>query len=1038
MRRLLAALTSVIAATAPTAAVAPRDRCPESASNAGTPLLRDTIVQDLGPLTAAESRTRAIEGNARHAYRIFLRTGEAARVTVSSQGISLMLSIREPNGTTIAGLDMPSAIVVASETGEYRVITEPQFRALHGGRYRIALRDRRSASRRDRLAYEAQSLLACAMSFRSNAPLQVIQFSEEGSRRAHDAGESALEVRNLFLLGEAKGHLGDFDGAVSTWTRLITGAARIGDSNLTGVTLSSRGRLYLRLGDIAKAQADLNRAAAILAKTGDPYLEAVNGGTLAELAMQTGEIQKALRLYERLLAMTRLTGDKLREGVNLNDLAVAYQRAGDLRRSRVLYDEALVLVRKYGDDRNVAATLHNMGVLRIALDDPRGAIALFEESLRRRGAIDPYGRAVTLGQLGRAYAAAKEQQLARAKLEEALALRAENDVAGRAFVLERLAAVLADAGETDRALDTYAQALGLHRRARQRLGEADALYGLARVLYSQGRLEEAADRIRETLDIVESVRWSAGSRNLRAYFVGAVHDYYATEIDVLMAMHGRSPHASFDARAFEASERGRARSLQEFLADAHAAQRLSRPRGSEAAALLQKQRELGQLLAIRGEQQVRLGSRPHSPQDETALASEVEELSRRYDEIETEIERSGRGPVSDAARSRPPAVTLADVQQLLDGDTMLLEYALGGERSYVWAVTRDSFATYELPARREIESAVRTLRARWSGGGDPVTAGSPEADALGTMLLAPLETSATKRRLLVVPDGALNLIPFGALLLRNRPLLADREIAQLPSAGTLAMLREIRSSRMRAPGTIALFADPVYDVADPRVRANKLQPRLREVGSVVRPASLQETQDSTPPLARLPFSRMEANSILALVPAAGRLQALDFRANRSAITSSDLSGFRILHFATHAVLNQGNPDLSGIVLSLVDSSGSDQPGFVSLLDIVKLNLRAELVVLSACQTAVGDEVAGEGVSSMARAFMQAGATRVVASMWKVDDSATAELMRRFYGAMFGPARLAPAAALRRAQLEVRAMPRWSQPRFWAAFVLLGD
>jgi CHAT domain-containing protein len=173
------------------------------------------------------------------------------------------------------------------------------------------------------------------------------------------------------------------------------------------------------------------------------------------------------------------------------------------------------------------------------------------------------------------------------------------------------------------------------------------------------------------------------------------------------------------------------------------------------------------------------------------------------------------------------------------------------------------------------------------------------------------------------------------------------------------------------------------------------------------------------------------------VPAENRFEALDFAASRANATSAELGQYQIVHFATHGLINNRHPELSGIVLSLVDEQGRTQNGFLRLYEIYNLKLAADLVVLSACQTAVGEEIKGEGLLGLTRGFMYAGAPRVVATLWQVDDRATAELMRRFYQKMLGEG-LRPAAALKAAQVSMQSDSRWRSPHYWAAFTLQGE
>jgi CHAT domain-containing protein len=190
-------------------------------------------------------------------------------------------------------------------------------------------------------------------------------------------------------------------------------------------------------------------------------------------------------------------------------------------------------------------------------------------------------------------------------------------------------------------------------------------------------------------------------------------------------------------------------------------------------------------------------------------------------------------------------------------------------------------------------------------------------------------------------------------------------------------------------------------------------------------------------ITRLPFTRIEADGVLATASPDQSLKATDFRANRETATSPELSQYRYVHFATHGILNSEHPELSGIVFSLVNENGKPVDGFLRLHDIYNLNLPADLVVLSACQTGLGKEIRGEGLIGLTRGFMYAGSPRVVASLWKVDDAATAELMKRFYRGMLKD-KLTPAAALRAAKVEMWKQKRWNAPFYWAAFELQGE
>jgi CHAT domain-containing protein len=241
------------------------------------------------------------------------------------------------------------------------------------------------------------------------------------------------------------------------------------------------------------------------------------------------------------------------------------------------------------------------------------------------------------------------------------------------------------------------------------------------------------------------------------------------------------------------------------------------------------------------------------------------------------------------------------------------------------------------------------------------------------------------------------------------------------------------------------LADPVFSTTDERFKANAgtKDQRSEPAEAVASTRIIEHLADDSAGdagrlvIRRLRFTRQEAEQILTVAPRAANLKAVDFKASRATVTGGDLSQYRYVHFATHGYLDSERPDLSAIVLSLVDEQGKPQDGFLRAHEIYNLNLPAELVVLSACQTGLGKEIKGEGLVGLTRGFMYAGSRRVVVSLWNVNDKATAELMQRFYRGILKDHET-PAASLREAQTEMWRQKRWQSPYYWAAFVLQGD
>jgi CHAT domain-containing protein len=392
-------------------------------------------------------------------------------------------------------------------------------------------------------------------------------------------------------------------------------------------------------------------------------------------------------------------------------------------------------------------------------------------------------------------------------------------------------------------------------------------------------------------------------------------------------------------------------------------------------------------------------------------------------------------------------LTAGEIQRhLLDPETILLEIHLGPRRSVLWAVTIDAVESHELPPRAVIEKAAR--RAHELLGVSHLreyrAASSHALSELSRIVLGPVADRLVEQetaRLLISGAGALKLVPFAALPVPGdgdpEPLVARHEIVSVPSASALAVLRGQAAGRPRPPGTVAVLADPVFERTDPRFEGSggsdapaidASAPGARDAGDPAVPAGH---------LRRLRYSSAEAEAILRFAGNGRSHRALGFEATREAAASPALGGYRIVHFATHGALDDEHPELSHLVFSRFDAAGHPRDGVLFAHQIDDLELPVDLVVLSACETALGKEVRGEGLVGLTQGFFHAGAQRVLVSLWQVDDRATAELMARFYEGLLAEGLPAP-AALRRAQLAVRGEVGWRAPYYWAGFVLQGD
>jgi len=541
-----------------------------------------------------------------------------------------------------------------------------------------------------------------------------------------------------------------------------------------------------------------------------------------------------------------------------------------------------------------------------------------------------------------------------------------------------------------------------------------------------------------------------------------------------MDQHKAEPTKRFDALAVEISERQRARSLLDLLGEARADLR----RGLDAA-LIERERDLGRKLNDKARRLTQAGK----PEQAAALKQEISQLENDYERAQAAIRKASP---RYAALVQPQPLKLTEIQAQLDADSLLLEYSLGEERSYLWAISKDSLSSYELPKGELIDKNARqvyallTVRGTNKSGetalqrSERVTQGETAlvaaAQSLSQTLLGPVAAQLRNKRLVIVADGALQYIPFAMLpkpkdeggrikdergkrrsadhaSMVSQPLIVGHEVVSLPSASALAIQRGELIGRQAAPKMLAVIADPVFDRTDERFKTkavdqNEAQPQtvaFNDVRSIEHLAGSDEKSVATRRLVipRLPFTRQEATRLLALTPKSSSFGAIDFQANRATILNGDLSQYRYVHFATHGLLDSERPGLSSLVLSMVDPQGKPQDGFLRANDIYNLKLPAELVVLSACQTGLGKEIKGEGLVGLTREFMYAGAARVVVSLWNVNDKATADLMTKFYEKMLKQGQR-PAAALRAAQVEMWQQKQWQSPYYWAAFTMQGE
>lgn len=820
------------------------------------------------------------------------------------------------------------------------------------------------------------------------------------------------------------------DRALQIWRELQ-------DKRGEGRTLINQGETYMLLDQGEEAESALTAAANICRSLGDSTELATALMDINFLAIRQGQWQRALSaVNEAQLLVTDKEAEPFLAGEIATSLGEAYEAYGQLDTALEYFQQAVVSYRELAHDDFAAIDAgRQVGRVRARLGDYTGAAQQVEEELKlAEGIRSDFAAGLCHEELGKVWLAAGLYEQAHHEFRVAIALYERT---GNRRPWARAQTFLGQTeylqGSLDSASVSYGKALRFfkERKVQDYTNEAALSFGLGKLALRQQKLEEAGNYLQRSIALTELLRENASSKELRSSFLASVHDRYETYVEWLMQRDAKEPGKKFDILAFEASERGRARSLLDSLKDSQRElQKVAQPALLVDEEKLQKEEQ--RLL----DEHARLQSEGAARDIKEKLDAELKQIRTRRETLEAQINSTSR--FNDLMRAVP--LGFDEIRkQVTDADTSLLEYSLGDQTSYLWLITPSGMTSHKLPAKSTIEPPVRKLSGLLAKPRLDAAEELELRDALSevsALLLGPVAERLTTTRLIIVPDGILQYIPFQILVSPDRPnepLVGRHEIINAPSASTLAAVQREAINRQIAPKLLAALGDPVLP-------SNYLA-KVAELKS--KPAAERGTedgQDETLDPARLGtlfYARHELNELRKLAPASDMVVYSDFAATRDNLRSLDLRQYRILHFATHGLLDAKQPELSGLVLSLVDRNGRRVNGFVGLADIYNLHAPVDLVVLSACRTALGKEVRGEGLVGLTRGFMYAGASTVVASLWKVDDEATAELMKRFYGNLLQGG-MTPAAALRAAQNSIRQEPQWHAPHYWAAFTLQGD
>src|SRR5215217_4372049 len=605
------------------------------------------------------------------------------------------------------------------------------------------------------------------------------------------------ELNALTSIGAAYNDIGDYHKSLDYFNQSIVISRNLGDRLREGNLLNNICVVHNQLGDHKRAMDFCTQALSVRREHKFEFGEAVTLSNMGNIYSDSGQYQKSLDFYTQAHALYKQAGSPQGQGITLNNIGFLYAILGDYEKAIHVYNQSLDIFRTAHDQFREANVLGNIASSYAKLKEFRKALEINEQALGLHRLVgNQASEANTLTNIADCYSSLGGKHKGLEYLNQSLALhRTVGDPRRLAKTLKSMGALYLDLGQPQKALDYFNEGLELTRAIGDRNGEAATLSEIARLERDGGNLVQARKRIEESLAAIESLRVSVKSQQLRASFVASVRKYYEFDVDVLMRLHQLHPSEGFDAAALAASEKSRARSLLELLAEANAEIR----QGVDSQ-LLERERQLRAVIADKAERQTRMLSGKHTDEQAKVAGTEIDSLTTEYEQVVARIrETSPRY----AGLTQPLPLDLKQIQtEVLDPDTLLLEYSLGEDRSFLWAVTQNSIKSFELQEREVLEAAARRFYEELTERNRVVKNETPEqrrlrldrsdaeyanaATALSELLLQPVASQLGAKRLVIIGEGLLQYVPFAGL-----PIPVDQRTNQADKGNTSTTYRPL-------------------------------------------------------------------------------------------------------------------------------------------------------------------------------------------------------------------------------------------------------
>lgn len=904
-----------------------------------------------------------------------------------------------------------------------------------------------------------------------------IEFNQGNYKKSLELSRKALDIHEavgnqkgiadtLRLIGTVNEFQDNYDEALKYVGQAIEIFTAIDDKEGMAKCLNAIGGVYWKQGKLDEAMEKYKKGLAIAESDKRQDLMAKALGNMGLIYWNQGNTEKAFESYEKSQVIAHEIGARQTESLNLFNLGILHQDSGNYKQAQDAYQNSLEIARELGDRGLEGVCLEGLGKIYKIFGDYDVAIEYFDRSLKIAEEIgEKRAAAFALKAIGEVYEGQENQKVAIEYFQKARQMYEQmGERRGIGMALDEIGELYWNTGKYDLALNNFMEALGIYEsigargqmpgtyrmiglahRSKSELPEADAafsksiefakeigqpdqlwqsLHSKGEMLRDLGKSDEALQLMKESIAVLERMRGEVNLAEQRAGYFEDKVKVYNDSIQLLISKQNLP-------EAFEYVQQSKARSFLDMLAEARVNQE------SILDTELRDRKKKNETKLSKIQQNIQ-----SEYEKDVVDRSKIQEFEKKRNELELEysnliLEIRRQNP-RYADVQYPHPLKLSEAQTFLDQESILLEYSIGETASWLFAITSDSLAVFELPGEKKLTEQVHKFREVLMKP-DPTYQTLEQshskyvnmAQALYSELIRPAESNLKgKQRIVIAPDGALSYLPFESLLTENQPegsihfaklpyLARDYDVYYVPSVSVLAsVLKNDQENNDQRKQLLAL-ADPWLKDSD---RAAKS----------IEPAKVRSWVGT---LAPLPYARAEVKRIAGLYPK-GEVTVLEGKeASEKNLKQMDLQAYRKVHFASHGVIDEEKPEFSALILSGDEKGGED--GYLTMREVFDLKLNADLVVLSACKTGLGKEISGEGVTGISRAFLCAGTPSVLVSLWDVYDRSTADFMAGFYKNMEVKG-MNKAAALRQARLELIASKKFNHPYYWAAFILIGS